>query len=98
LARNRKIYLLFARNNDLNGQKAVLSEIFGSNLFLTPQNPNPNPKRRKPKNHFPKGGGKWFLPVAEIKKSEPKNHPWKVSLHFNVCRRFWLLAIDIIYF
>jgi hypothetical protein len=37
-----------------------------------------------PKNCFPKGGGKQFLPVAEIRKSQPKNRPFGRRFGFSL--------------
>ncbi|MCA9341755.1 hypothetical protein KC952_04500, partial [Candidatus Saccharibacteria bacterium] len=56
--------------------------VYHSAHIFEQQNPHPNPKWRKPKNHFPKGGGKWFLSVAGIKNLEPKNRPQRRRFGF----------------
>ena len=66
-------YLL--ESNDFDGQKAIMQEIFGSNLFLHNKTLTQTLISASSKNHFPKGGGKWCLPVAGIKKCKPKNRP-----------------------
>ena len=58
-------YLL--KSDDFDGQKVVLAEIFGLNLFLHNKNHHPNPYRCKLKNHFPKkkGGRKVFFACSK---------------------------------
>jgi site-specific DNA recombinase len=47
-------------NNDLNGQKALLSEIFGSNLFLHHKTLTQTPNAESPKTTFRKGAESGF--------------------------------------
>ena len=59
-------------NNDFNGQKAVLSEIFGLNLFLSNKTLTQTPKGESPKTTFRKGAESGFCLWQELKNTKEK--------------------------
>jgi site-specific DNA recombinase len=67
----KSIYNL-RENNDYNGQKAVLSEIFGLNLFLHHKTLTQNPNGESPKTTFRKGAESGFCLWQELKNLNQK--------------------------
>jgi len=59
-------------NNDFDGQKAVLSEIFGLNLFLSNKTLTQTPKGESPKTTFRKGAESGFCLWQELKNVQQK--------------------------
>src|SRR5690606_12243043 len=58
--------------DDLNGQKAVLSEIFGLNLFLSNKTLTQTPNGESPKTTFRKGAESGFCLWQELKNAQQK--------------------------
>ncbi len=59
-------------SNDFDGQKAVLTEIFGLNLFLSNKTPTQTPNGESPKTTFRKGAESGFCLWQELKKTKEK--------------------------
>ena len=59
-------------DNDYDGQKAVLSEIFGLNLFLSAKTLTQNPNGESPKTTFRKGAESGFCLWQELKNVQQK--------------------------
>ena len=59
-------------NNDLNGQKALLSEIFGSNLFLHHKTLTQTPNAESPKTTFRKGAESGFCLWQKFRNTKEK--------------------------
>ncbi len=58
--------------DDLDGQKAVLSEIFGSNLFLHHKTLTQTPTGESPKTTFRKGAESGFCLWQELRNVQQK--------------------------
>src|SRR3990167_873737 len=59
-------------DNDYDGQKAVLSEIFGLNLFLSAKTLTQNPNGESPKTTFRKGAESGFCLWQELQNTKEK--------------------------
>ena len=58
--------------DDFGGQKAVLSEIFGLNLFLSNKTLTQTPNSESPKTTFRKGAESGFCLWQELKNTKEK--------------------------